>query len=59
MTCLRCGEHVKQCRPWNGDVVEPVTTKPANGHAKTVAFSDDVTGGIDETEPETETEKKA
>ena len=59
MTCLRCGEHVKQCRPWNGDVVESVTTKPANGHAKTVAFSDDVTGGTDETEPETETEKKA
>ncbi len=22
-TCLRCGETVKECRPWNGDVVEP------------------------------------
>ncbi|KAJ4368487.1 peroxisome assembly protein (Peroxin-2) [Didymella sp. IMI 355093] len=22
-TCLRCGEVVKECRPWNGDVLEP------------------------------------
>ncbi|KAI9893527.1 MAG: peroxisome assembly protein (Peroxin-2) [Vezdaea aestivalis] len=21
-TCLRCGENVKKCKPWNGDVVE-------------------------------------
>jgi len=36
-TCLRCGETVKACKPWNGDVLEPA--KPA---AKTVAFSDDL-----------------
>lgn len=23
-TCLRCGELVKQCKPWSGDVLEPV-----------------------------------
>lgn len=47
-TCLRCGEHVSECRPWSGDVLEP---KPqprmpkASSVTKTVAFSDDVTGG--------------
>lgn len=44
MTCLRCGEHVKECKPWNGDVLEP-WHKTA---VKTVAFSDDVTGGQSE-----------
>lgn len=42
MTCLRCGEHVQQCKPWSGDVVEPAGK---SGSAKTVAFTDDVTGG--------------
>ncbi|PHH71727.1 hypothetical protein CDD83_5110 [Cordyceps sp. RAO-2017] len=44
-TCLRCGEHVKECRPWGGDVLEPATRKPSGTGTKTVAFSDDVTGG--------------
>jgi peroxin-2 len=44
MTCLRCGEHVKQCKPWSGDVLEPASK---SGTAKTVAFTDDVTGGQD------------
>ena len=46
-TCLRCGEHVKECKPWSGDVLEPPMTpayKPSS--AKTVAFTDDVTGGV-------------
>ncbi|PHH58668.1 hypothetical protein CDD81_4887 [Ophiocordyceps australis] len=43
-TCLRCGEHVVACRPWSGDVLEPLATrKTASG--KTVAFSHDVVGG--------------
>jgi peroxin-2 len=42
-TCLRCGEHVKECKPWNGDVLEP-SRKSAS--TKTVAFSDDVVGGF-------------
>ncbi|KAL2110574.1 hypothetical protein VUR80DRAFT_997 [Thermomyces stellatus] len=35
-TCLRCGEIIKECKPWNGDVLEPSKTSP-----KTVAFSDE------------------
>ncbi|KAG6029186.1 peroxisome assembly protein (Peroxin-2) [Claviceps sp. Clav32 group G5] len=47
-TCLRCGEHVRECKPWSGDVLEPEvqTCKPVSGSVKTVAFTDDVvTGG--------------
>jgi len=52
-TCLRCGEHVKECRPWSGDVLEPAAgamarRKVSGGAAKVVAFSDDVTGGLTE-----------
>lgn len=39
-TCLRCGEVVKECKPWSGDVLE--TPKPS---AKTVAFSDETGTG--------------
>ncbi|KAF4592033.1 peroxisomal biogenesis factor 2 [Ophiocordyceps camponoti-floridani] len=42
-TCLRCGEHVRECRPWGGDVLEPRVRKSSS--AKTVAFSDDFQGG--------------
>lgn len=38
-SCLRCGELVKECRPWSGDVLEPEVKPPA---AKTVVFADDV-----------------
>lgn len=37
--CLRCGEIVKECRPWNGDVLEEVC-KTTSG-SKSVGFSDD------------------
>ncbi|GAB0132464.1 peroxisome assembly protein (Peroxin-2) [Epichloe bromicola] len=45
-TCLRCGEHVHECKPWSGDVLEPAspTCKPIS--TKSVAFTDDITGGI-------------
>ncbi|RDA82460.1 hypothetical protein CP532_4381 [Ophiocordyceps camponoti-leonardi (nom. inval.)] len=36
-TCLRCGEHVKECRPWSGDVL---VRKPSLA-TKTVAFSNE------------------
>lgn len=36
--CLRCGELVKECKPWAGDVYEE-TTPPTN--RKTVSFSDE------------------
>ncbi|KAI2641148.1 Pex12 amino terminal region-domain-containing protein [Xylaria nigripes] len=38
-TCLRCGEIVKECKPWSGDVLEPA--KPASSNAKHVGFVDD------------------
>ena len=37
-TCLRCGEEVKECKPWNGDVLEEAN-KPT-GPTKTVGFSE-------------------
>ena len=37
-SCLRCGEVVKECRPWAGDVLEPAFSILNN---KTVRFSDD------------------
>lgn len=35
-TCLRCGEDVKECKPWNGDVIEEVV-KPTTT-SKSVGF---------------------
>ncbi|UNI23385.1 peroxisome assembly protein (Peroxin-2) [Purpureocillium takamizusanense] len=56
-TCLRCGEHVKECRPWSGDVLEPVAERRrTSGAAKVVAFSDDVTGGLTEQDEDEEEE---
>ena len=40
-TCLRCGEVIKACRPWAGDVLEEVCSTPTK---KTVSFSDDKDG---------------
>ena len=36
--CLRCGELVKECKPWAGDVLEEVS-RPGSG--KSVSFSDE------------------
>ncbi|KAF2756246.1 hypothetical protein EJ05DRAFT_512776 [Pseudovirgaria hyperparasitica] len=36
-TCLRCGDMVKECRPWAGDVLEEVPRPTSNG--KTVGFA--------------------
>ncbi|KAL8392612.1 hypothetical protein RB595_002708 [Gaeumannomyces hyphopodioides] len=42
-TCLRCGELVKECKPWNGDVLEPPSSARARSPgAKAVSFADDV-----------------
>lgn len=46
-TCLRCAEHVKECRPWSGDVLQPPTLARTGG-GKSVAFSDDVLGEREE-----------
>jgi peroxin-2 len=37
--CLKCGELVKECKPWNGDVYVE-TSRPGTA-SKTVVFSDD------------------
>ncbi|KAK3393685.1 Pex12 amino terminal region-domain-containing protein [Podospora didyma] len=37
--CLRCGEVVKESKPWSGDVLEPPAKSPTT---RTVVFSDDV-----------------
>ncbi|KAK4680894.1 peroxisome assembly protein (Peroxin-2) [Podospora pseudoanserina] len=43
--CLRCGELVKECKPWSGDVLEPESKSPAQ---KTVVFADDVKDASDD-----------
>ncbi|KAK5663572.1 hypothetical protein OQA88_4003 [Cercophora sp. LCS_1] len=45
--CLRCGEVVKECKPWSGDVLEPPAKSPS---PKTVVFADDVKLGSDDGE---------
>jgi peroxin-2 len=38
--CLRCGEVVKECRPWNGDIVEERRERPESRDAsKSVGFA--------------------
>lgn len=37
-TCLRCGELIKECKPWAGDVLEEVYS---TSNKKSVSFSDD------------------
>lgn len=38
--CLRCGELVKECKPWNGDVIEEQPrSRPGTGSSKNVGFS--------------------
>ncbi|PLN84433.1 putative peroxisome biosynthesis protein [Aspergillus taichungensis] len=43
--CLRCGETVKKCKPWNGDVLEEARP-PSSG--KTVGFAVDEGTGADD-----------
>ncbi|RDL33226.1 putative peroxisomal biogenesis factor 2 [Venustampulla echinocandica] len=40
-TCLRCGEEVKECKPWSGDVIEEVERTATT--SKTVGFKDQTT----------------
>ncbi|KAK5631639.1 hypothetical protein RRF57_007353 [Xylaria bambusicola] len=40
-TCLRCGELVKECRPWSGDVLLEEQPKTALPNSKHVGFVDD------------------
>ncbi|KAL1956731.1 hypothetical protein VTO42DRAFT_6881 [Malbranchea cinnamomea] len=48
--CLRCGEIVKQCKPWNGDVLEESRQPSSKG--KNVGFvTSDNAGSDTETDP--------
>lgn len=47
-TCLRCGEVVKECKPWSGDVLEPPSKSPT-ASTKAVMFADDVKDASSET----------
>ena len=40
-TCLRCGELVKECKPWSGDVLEE-QPRPSSNETKSVGFEDNV-----------------
>jgi peroxin-2 len=45
-TCLRCGEIIKECKPWNGDVLEESQhhhSTTGTGTGKTVGFATDAT----------------
>ncbi|KAL2130518.1 hypothetical protein VTI74DRAFT_6280 [Chaetomium olivicolor] len=44
-SCLRCGELIRECKPWSGDVLEPEAKLPAH---KTVVFADDVKASSDD-----------
>ena len=54
--CLRCGELVRECKPWNGDVevISEELRRPSS--RKSIAWADEL---IDETEKEVEMEQVA
>lgn len=51
--CLRCGEIVKECKPWNGDILEEVSRPRSR---KSVLFSEEqeASSGLNEIEPRPE-----
>ena len=55
-TCLRCGEEVKECKPWSGDVIEEAAKSTHT--SKTVGFSDQP-GDMTEVEPNPERDDDA
>ena len=55
-TCLRCATVTKECKPWDGDVVEVVSSDDAMPQAnrRSIAWADDV---VDKEETESATEE--
>jgi peroxin-2 len=49
--CLRCGEIVKKCKPWNGDVLEEI--RPPTTSGKIVGFAMDEDAVSEDTGPKT------
>lgn len=42
-TCLRCGELVRECKPWSGDVLEePTKTESPGLGVKVIGFEEDI-----------------
>jgi peroxin-2 len=64
--CLRCGETIKECRPWTGDIIEPKQverrpeTRDSIGPAKSVGFatSEEEKEGLREVEPMPDNEEE-
>lgn len=48
--CLRCGEIVKKCQPWNGDVLEESRSQPGTGKIVGFAIDDDSRGDSQDVE---------
>lgn len=48
--CLRCGEIVKKCKPWNGDVLEEVRPQPSSGKAVGFAIDNETDANEDDSE---------
>ncbi|KAL4871587.1 hypothetical protein BDV12DRAFT_24509 [Aspergillus spectabilis] len=46
--CLRCGELVKKCRPWSGDVLEEENRRSSTGKIVGFAVDEDDTPGVSE-----------
>lgn len=42
--CLRCGEIVKKCKPWNGDVLEEARPQSSSGKVVGFAVNDEADG---------------
>lgn len=48
--CLRCGEIVKKCQPWNGDVLEEARSQPGTGKIVGFAIDEEHHGDAHESE---------
>jgi peroxin-2 len=48
--CLRCGELIKQCKPWNGDVLEAARRESSSGRNVGFTISDDLEEAVESQE---------
>jgi peroxin-2 len=57
--CLRCGEIVKKCQPWNGDVLEEARSQPGTGKIVGFAMDEDHDDAHEPDQKEGNTEKSS
>lgn len=57
-TCLRCGEEIKECKPWSGDVLEEVSKPSSSGKSVVFVEEDRDKEEEEEEEEEQQTEKE-